>query len=254
MRINKLLSNYGICSRKDTVKLIEDKRLVINGELCKQGQWVEENDIILLDDIIIKKEESIYIAFYKPRGIECTRSKKSKENIIDLINYKKYIFPIGRLDKDSEGLILLTNDGEFANFILEGNNEKEYVVTLDRPYEDDFLIKMREGVIIHNKESTGFKRIGDKKYIKEADGETVFAEEVYKSKQKGFVKTKECKVERISTDTFKIILMQGMNRQIRKMCKTLGFEVIKLKRVRIASVELEELKVGSFRKLNRESI
>lgn len=150
MRINKLLSNYGYCSRKETNRLIEDNRIIVNGKLCTLGQWVEETDEILLDHQPIQMNEKIYLALNKPIGITCTLERTVPDNIIDFVDFDKYIFPIGRLDKDSEGLILLTNDGILANKILESdhNHEKEYIVTVDKPFDEAFLIGMSEGVEI----------------------------------------------------------------------------------------------------------
>ena len=220
MRINKLLSNYGYCSRKEVSRLIEDKRIMVNGKLCEQGQWVEESDDILLDGEKVKQKERIYIALNKPKGIICTSSREIKDNIIDFLNYEEYVFPVGRLDKDSEGLILMTNDGELANKILSSENyhEKEYIVTLDKDFDDDFIYKMSNGVNI----------LG-----------TV---------------TRPCKLTRIDNNTFKIILTQGLNRQIRRMCKALGYNVIKLERIRIVSILSEGIEPGKWRKLTKEEI
>lgn len=220
MRINKLLSNYGYCSRKEVSRLIEDKRIMVNGKLCEQGQWVEESDDILLDGEKVKKKERVYIALNKPRGIVCTSSREIKDNIIDFLNYEEYVFPVGRLDKDSEGLILMTNDGELANKILSSENyhEKEYIVTLDKDFDDDFIYKMSNGVNI----------LG-----------TV---------------TRPCKLTRIDNNTFKIILTQGLNRQIRRMCKALGYNVIKLERIRRVSILSEGIEPGKWRKLTKEEI
>lgn len=220
MRINKLLSNYGYCSRKEVSRLIEDKRIMVNGKFCEQGQWVEESDDILLDGEKVKKKERVYIALNKPRGIVCTSSREIKDNIIDFLNYEEYVFPVGRLDKDSEGLILMTNDGELANKILSSENyhEKEYIVTLDKDFDDDFIYKMSNGVNI----------LG-----------TV---------------TRPCKLTRIDNNTFKIILTQGLNRQIRRMCKALGYNVIKLERIRIVSILSEGIEPGKWRELTKEEI
>lgn len=220
MRINKLLSNYGYCSRKEVSRLIEDKRIMVNGKLCEQGQWVEESDDILLDGEKVQQKERVYIALNKPKGIVCTSSREIKDNIIDFLNYEKYVFPVGRLDKDSEGLILMTNDGDLANKILSSENyhEKEYIVTLDKDFDDEFIYKMSNGVNI----------LG-----------TV---------------TRPCKVERVDNNTFKIILTQGLNRQIRRMCKTLGYNVIKLERIRIVSILSDGIEPGKWRELTKEEI
>lgn len=220
MRINKLLSNYGYCSRKEVRRLIEEKRIIVNGKICEQGQWVEESDDILLDGEKVEKKEKIYLALNKPRGIVCTSSREIKDNIIDFLNYKDYVFPVGRLDKDSQGLILMTNDGDIANKILSSENyhEKEYIVTLDKDFDDEFIYKMSNGVNILD---------------------TV---------------TRPCKVTRINNNTFNIILTQGLNRQIRRMCKTLGYNVIKLERIRIVNILSEGIEIGRWRKLTKEEI
>ncbi|MEG1003042.1 MAG: pseudouridine synthase [Clostridium sp.] len=221
MRINKLFSNYGICSRKDANRLIEEERVIVNGELCTKGQWVEEEDIILLDNERVNPKEKIYIVLNKPVGITCTASNEVKDNIIEFMNYKEYIFPVGRLDKESEGLILMTNDGELANKILESENEheKEYVVTVNKPFIDDFIINMSKGVDIGYKE-----------------------------------KTRPCVLSKVSEDTFNIVLTQGLNRQIRKMSGAFGYKVTKLKRIRIMNIKLEDLGVGKFRYLTDEEV
>lgn len=220
MRINKLLSNYGYCSRKEVRRLIEEKRIIVNGKICEQGQWVEESDDIFLDGEKVQKKEKIYIALNKPRGIVCTSSREIKDNIIDFLNYKDYVFPVGRLDKESEGLILMTNDGDLANMILssESYHEKEYIVTLDKDFDDEFIYKMSNGVNI----------LG-----------TV---------------TRPCKLTRINNNTFNIILTQGLNRQIRRMCKTFGYSVIKLERIRIVNILSKGIEVGKWRELSKEEI
>ena len=220
MRINKLLSNYGYCSRKEVSRLIEDKRIMVNGKLCEQGQWVEESDDILLDGEKVKKKEKVYIALNKPKGIVCTSSREIKDNIIDFLNYKDYVFPVGRLDKDSEGLILMTNDGDLANKILssESYHEKEYTVTLDKDFDEEFIYKMSKGVNI----------LG-----------TV---------------TRPCELIRINNNTFNIVLTQGLNRQIRRMCKTFGYNVIKLERIRIINILSKGIEVGKWRYLTKEEV
>lgn len=220
MRINKLLSNYGICSRKEARKLIEDKRIIVNGKLCIQGQWVEESDDILLDNKKLVPKKKVYIAFNKPRGITCTRAHEVENNIKDYINYPDYIFPVGRLDKESEGLILLTNDGDMANSILEADNmhEKEYLVKVDKEFDDDFLLKMSQGVEI----------LG-----------TV---------------TRKCSLKRVDEKSFKITLTQGLNRQIRRMCKAFGYNVTFLQRIRILNIKLQGIEEGSWRYLKQEEI
>ncbi|GAB6150559.1 pseudouridine synthase [Clostridium novyi] len=220
MRINKLLSNYGICSRKEANRIIEQNRIIVNGKLCIPGQWVEESDEILLDNKRIKPKKKVYILLNKPVGITCTSSKDIKANIIDFVNYKDYIFPVGRLDKESEGLIILTNDGELSNKILESENmhEKEYVVKVDKPFDDEFIENMSKGVQL-----------------------------------KG-VKTRPCIVKRIDECTFKIILTQGLNRQIRKMTRAFGYTVVKLKRIRIMNLKIDGIDIGSFRHFTEDEL
>ncbi|NFG62273.1 pseudouridine synthase [Clostridium sp. CMCC3677] len=220
MRINKLFSNLGICSRKDTSKLIEENRIIVNGIPCIQGQWVELEDEILLDNKTLPIKKKIYIALNKPVGVTCTAADEVENNIMNFMDYPEYIFPVGRLDKASQGLILLTNDGDLANNILESENEheKEYIVTLDRPFNNEFILGMTSGVEICN------------------------------------VKTRHCKVRRISEDTFNIVLTQGLNKQIRRMSKVFGYNVKKLERIRILNIELGNLEYGKWRYLLEEEI
>ncbi|WP_461615246.1 pseudouridine synthase [Clostridium sp. Marseille-QA1073] len=220
MRINKLLSNYGICSRREANRLIEENRIIVNGQLCKPGQWVEEEDIILIDNEPIQVKDKVYIVLNKPVGITCTAAKEVKDNIIDFMNYKEYIFPVGRLDKASQGLILMTNDGELANKILESENEheKEYIVTVDKAFDDFFIKGMSEGVEICG------------------------------------VKTRPCKVSRITEDTFRIILTQGLNKQIRRMTKTFGYTVVRLERIRIINIKIDGIDTGKWRNLTEEEV
>ena len=220
MRINKLLSNYGYCSRKEVSRLIEEKRIIVNGKLCEQGQWVEESDDILLDGEKVKQKEKIYLVLNKPKGIICTLSRDIKNNILDFFNYKEYVFPVGRLDKDSEGLILMTNDGDLANMVISSENyhEKEYIVTVDKDFDDEFIYKMSNGVNILD---------------------TV---------------TRPCKVTRINNNTFNIILTQGLNRQIRRMCKAFGYNVVKLERIRIVNILSNGLETGNWRLLAEEEV
>ena len=220
MRINKLLSNYGYCSRKETNRLIEDNRIIVNGKICTLGQWVEETDDILLDHQPVQMSEKIYLAFNKPTGITCTLERTVPDNIIDFIDFDKYIFPVGRLDKASEGLILLTNDGDLANKILESDNdhEKEYIVTVDKPFDDSFLVGMSEGVEICG------------------------------------VQTRQCKITKVSDMTFNITLTQGLNKQIRRMTKSFGYTVVKLQRIRILNISLDGIKSGTWRSLTSKEL
>jgi 23S rRNA pseudouridine2604 synthase len=220
MRINKLLSNHGICSRTQANKLIEENRIIVNGHLCTPGQWVEEEDIILIDNEPMPVKDKIYIALNKPVGITCTAEKSVESNIINFMNYPEYIFPIGRLDKASQGLILMTNDGDLANKILESENhhEKEYIVTVNKPFDDHFMKGMSEGVELCN------------------------------------VKTRPCKVSRVTNDTFSIILTQGLNKQIRRMSKAFGYTVVRLERIRIINIKIHGIEDGEWRYLTEEEV
>lgn len=220
MRINKLLSNYGICSRTDANRLIQENRIIVNGQLCTTGQWVEEEDNILIDNETIKCKEKIYIVLNKPVGITCTAAKDIESNIISFMNYPEYIFPVGRLDKESQGLILMTNDGDLANKILESENrhEKEYIVTLNKSFDNLFIKGMSDGVQICS------------------------------------VCTRPCKVSRVSEDTFRIILTQGLNKQIRRMSKVFGYKVVRLQRIRIMSIKIQGIEVGMWRNLTDKEL
>ena len=215
IRINKFLSQKGFCSRREADKFILDERVTINGVIAKMGEKIDPEDDVSVDGERISKKinKKIYIILNKPKGIVCTTdSSVEKDNIIDYINYPKRIFPIGRLDKTSEGLIFLTNDGDIVNKILRAKNkhEKEYHVTVDKPINNDFIKKMSKGVPILN---------------------TV---------------TRPCEIKRIKEYEFKIILTQGLNRQIRRMCEHFGYRVKKLKRIRIMNINLD-IPVGEWR-------
>ena len=221
IRINKFLSETGFCSRREADKLIDAGRVTINGKVPEMGTKVSIDDEIRVDGKLIreKKDNRIYLAFNKPVGIECTTNLTVRNNIVDYINYPERIFPIGRLDKASEGLIFMTNDGDIVNKILRArnNHEKEYVVKVNKTITDRFIQRMGNGVPIL---------------------ETV---------------TRKCHVEQLSKDTFKIILTQGLNRQIRRMCEYLGYEVTALKRVRIINITLD-VAVGRYRELTAAEI
>ncbi|SKB70549.1 23S rRNA pseudouridine(2604) synthase RluF [Daejeonella lutea] len=217
-RINKYLSEIGYCSRRAADALILQKRVTINGSVPEMGTKIVPGDIVKVDGKLVTApdEKHVYIAFNKPIGVVCTTDTKvEKNNIIDYIKYPKRIFPIGRLDKPSEGLILLTSDGDIVNKILRArnNHEKEYVVIVNKPITEQFLKTMRSGVPILD---------------------TV---------------TRECKVEQLDKNSFKITLTQGLNRQIRRMCDYLDYKVVKLKRVRIMNVRLD-LPLGKWRYLS----
>lgn len=220
-RLNKAISETGYCSRRGADKLIEEGKVKVNGKLPELGTKVTTNDVISVNGTIITKEvENVYLAFNKPIGITCTTELHIKNNIIDYINYPERIFPIGRLDKPSEGLIFLTNDGDIVNKILRSKNshEKEYIVTVNRPIANDFIEKMSNGIPILD---------------------TV---------------TDKCKVTKIDNTTFNIVLTQGLNRQIRRMCDYLGYEVKTLKRIRIMNISLTNLKVGEYRSFTEKEL
>ena len=222
VRINKYLSEIGYCSRREADKMIDQGRIMVNGEVIGMGLKVTPEDIIFVDGERIKERntKAVYIAFNKPVGIVCTTDTRvEKDNIIDYINYPSRIFPIGRLDKPSEGLIFLTNDGDIVNKILRARNhhEKEYVVTVNRPVTDEFIKQMAAGVPILD---------------------TV---------------TRPCKVTQTHKKEFKIVLTQGLNRQIRRMCEFLDYRVVTLKRIRIMNVNLDTGK-GKWRNLTSEEV
>ncbi|ELH4237133.1 23S rRNA pseudouridine(2604) synthase RluF [Vibrio fluvialis] len=215
-RLNKYISETGFCSRREADKLIEQGRVTINGQLPEMGTKVTDNDEVYIDDKPVRsKEKPVYIALNKPTGITCTTERDIPGNIVDFIGHHKRIFPIGRLDKPSDGLIFLTNDGDIVNKILRaGNNhEKEYVVRVDKPVTPDFIKQMSSGVNILD---------------------TV---------------TLPCKVTQETKFSFRIVLTQGLNRQIRRMCEALGYEVFKLRRVRIMNISLDGIPNGKWRYL-----
>ncbi len=223
IRINKYLSEVGYCSRRVADRLIEEGKVSINDEISEVGAKVKEGDQVKVEGQIIRKSKipkKIYLAFNKPVGIVCTTDRKVEpDNIIDFINYPKRIFPIGRLDKPSEGLIFLTNDGDIVNKILRArnNHEKEYIVSVNRSINRDFIQRMSNGVEIL---------------------ETI---------------TKNCFVKQLGPKKFRIILTQGLNRQIRRMCESLGYEVKSLKRVRIMNIRLD-IPTGEFRELTKKEL
>ena len=221
-RLNKFLSEAGYCSRRAADKLIEEGRVTVNGKHPEMGTKVSSTDEVSVDGkvVSIKKKSRVYIAFNKPVGVVCTTDTRvEKNNIIDFINYPSRIFPIGRLDKDSEGLILLTDDGDIVNKILRSSNnhEKEYIVRVDKPISQTFVKRMSEGVPILD------------------------------------TMTKPCRVQKLSRNSFKIVLTQGLNRQLRRMCSYLDYEVESLKRVRIMNINLMS-DVGEYRNLTKEEL
>mgnify|MGYP006165848109 FL=1 len=223
-RLNKFLSEIGYCSRRAADKLIKDNRVSVNGKKVLLGGKVSLEDEVRVDGELItnpkKKKKFVYLIFNKPIGVECTTDVNTKNNIIDFIGYPKRIFPVGRLDKDSEGLIFLTNDGDVVNRILrsDNNNDKEYIVHVNKKISTDFLVRMRKGVQLKN------------------------------------ILTKSREIKKINNYSFKIILTQGLNRQIRKMCRHFDYKVKFLKRIRIIDISLGNLRVGQFRNFTQPEL
>ncbi|MBR6210951.1 MAG: pseudouridine synthase [Clostridiales bacterium] len=220
-RINKYIASSGLCSRREADRLIEEGRVTVNGIVAESGMQVCGDDVVLVDGKnIIPETNDVYIAFNKPLGITCTTDSRDPSNIIDYIGYPERIFPIGRLDKNSSGLILLTNDGSIVNTLLraENNHEKEYQVTVDRPYDDKFINEMQSGVPV----------LGQI--------------------------TLPCKINRVSARVFRIILHQGLNRQIRRMCEYEGYKVVKLRRIRFMNINLGTLGTGQWRYLTAKEV
>lgn len=216
IRLNKYLSDNGVCSRREADRLTEKGLITVNGEKAVLGMKIDPGARVCLRGKEVKRqEEKVLLAFHKPAGIVCTAEKREKNNVIDFLKYPLRIFPVGRLDKDSTGLLLMTNDGELVNKIMRAGNyhEKEYIVQVNRPINQEFCRKMASGVPILD---------------------TV---------------TRPCQVKKINDTTFQIVLTQGLNRQIRRMCETLGYRVVTLKRVRIMNIRLGNLKEGSYRKV-----
>lgn len=216
VRINKFLSEAGVCSRREADRQIEEGNVTIDGKIAQMGDRVSEGQQVCFQGVPVKKEEEmILIALHKPAGIVCTAEKREKNNVIDYLNYPKRIYPVGRLDKDSEGLLLLTNNGDIVNKMMRSGNmhEKEYIVTVNRPVTDSFLHGMANGVPLVELNTT----------------------------------TRKCRVERTGKKQFRIVLTQGLNRQIRRMCEYFGYRVQKLVRVRIMNIELGDLEPGKYR-------
>lgn len=220
-RINKYIASSGLCSRREADRLIEEGRVTVNGIVAESGMQVCGDDVVLVDGKnIIPETNDVYIAFNKPLGVTCTTDSRDPSNIIDYIGYPERIFPIGRLDKNSSGLILLTNDGSIVNTLLraENNHEKEYQVTVDRPYDDKFIKEMQSGIPV----------LGQI--------------------------TLPCKINRVSARVFRIILHQGLNRQIRRMCEYEGYKVVKLRRIRFMNINLGTLGTGQWRYLTAKEV
>ncbi len=229
IRLNKYLSEQGVCSRREADRLIEAGKVTIDGRKAEMGEKVNGREVIICDGKPVgkaagaKKAKPVLLVVNKPRGIVCTTSDKDRApNVVDLLQYPVRVYPIGRLDKDSEGLLLMTNQGDLANEIMHAGNfhEKEYLVTVDQPFNAAFLKKMREGVEL--------KELG--------------------------VTTRPCQVEAAGAKTFRIILTQGLNRQIRRMCGELGYRVVTLKRVRIMNIHLGKLNTGDFRRVTPKEL
>ncbi len=217
VRINKYFTEQGFCSRRAADKMIEDGRVRINGRVAVLGDQVTDDDVVTVDGRVVKsRPRSVYLAYHKPVGVTCTTELHVAGNILQAVGYPERIFPIGRLDKDSSGLILLTNDGDIVNRILraEFGHEREYVVTVDRPYQPTFLRRLEQGVLV----------LGEK--------------------------TRPCRTAKVDTTTFRITLTEGRNRQIRRMCSALGYRVVRLVRTRIMHIRLGDLPMGKWRELS----
>lgn len=218
VRLNKFLSEAGVCSRREADRMVEEGRIEVNGQTAIMGMKIHPDDVVTVDGKkICKEEEKIILAFNKPRGIVCTSEKREPDNIVEYLNYPKRIMYAGRLDKESEGLMILTNQGELIQEMMRAKNEheKEYVVTVDKPVTELFMQKLRNGIWL--------EELG--------------------------IQTRKCKAEIVRDRTFRIVLTQGINRQIRRMCQECGYHVRKLVRVRIMNINLGDLEKGKYRKL-----
>ena len=223
IRLNKAISDSGYCSRRKADTLIEQGRVTLNGKKVSLGDRAMPDDEIRVDGTLITENDNlVYIALNKPVGITCTTDTRVDGNVVDFIGHKERIFHVGRLDKPSEGLLLMTNDGDIVNKILRAGNdhEKEYIVKTDRPITSDFIKKMGNGVWLDELETL----------------------------------TKKCEVEQLSRFVFRIVLVQGLNRQIRRMCEYLGYEVVALKRIRIMNIKLGDLQIGKWRDLTQKEL
>lgn len=223
-RLNKYIAGCGVCSRRDADKLIEQGKVLVNGMVAEQGQLVDEKDEIVIGKKRLQgNRKTVVLAFYKPIGVTCTEKDAHAEKIIsDIVKYPERVTYAGRLDKDSEGLLLLTNSGDLIQAMMRGANrhEKEYIVKADKEITDAFLTKMSQGI-----------------YLKDLD-----------------IKTRECSLKKTGKYTFQIILTQGVNRQIRRMCQACGYHVQSLKRIRVMNITLDKLKPGEYRELSEEAV
>ena len=223
IRLNKFMADCGHCSRREADRLIEAGKVLVNGEVAEMGMRVTDADKVTVNGKVLKREEkTILLVFNKPPGITCTAAKDDETNVVDYIDYPKRIYPIGRLDKYSEGLLLLTNRGDLVNGIMRSRygHEKEYIVTVDRVVDDELLRRLSSGV-----------------YLKDLD-----------------VTTKPCKCQKVARNKLSMIITQGLNRQIRRMCEACGCRVTKLKRVRILDIELGDLPVGEYREATEKEL
>ena len=230
VRLNKYLSEAGVCSRREADRLIEAGKVTVDGNPAVTGMRIRREQEVAVDGKAVEsREELILLAVYRPPGVVSTADRRERRNIVDFVGYPIRVYPVGRLDKDSEGLILMTNDGSLVNRIMKASNyhEKEYLVTVDRPMTEEFLERMRKGV-----------------RIRKAEQGKVLLHAV----------TRPCQVEKTGRFDFRIILTQGLNRQIRRMCGTLGFEVVSLKRIRILNIELKGMKPGTWRKVTQKEM
>ena len=232
IRLNKFLSEAGVCSRREADKMIEEGRITVDGKKAETGMRVRPDQEIKVGKKVIamkQREEDVLLAVYKPVGVICTTDRREKRNIVDYVGYPVRVYPVGRLDKDSEGLILMTNIGSLVNKMMRAANyhEKEYFVTVHKPVTDAFLERMAKGVRIR----------------KEEKGEVLLD-----------AMTRPCQVEKLGKCSFRIILTQGLNRQIRRMCEALGYQVTHLKRVRVLNIELKGMRPGTWRRVSDKEL
>ncbi|MCI8375314.1 MAG: pseudouridine synthase [Lachnospiraceae bacterium] len=231
IRLNKFLSEAGVCSRREADRMIEEGRITVDGKRAETGMRIRPDQEVKVGKkvIMLNREEDVLLAVYKPEGVICTTDRRERRNIVDFVGYPVRIYPIGRLDKDSEGLILMTNMGDLVNKMMRAANyhEKEYLVTVHKPVTDAFLERMAKGVRIR----------------KEEKGEVLLD-----------AMTRPCQVEKLGRCSFRIVLTQGLNRQIRRMCEALGYQVTHLKRVRVLNIELKGMRPGTWRRVTDKEL